>query len=254
VPEALASSAKHGLLALLRNSGGEVVRSTASPSAWTALVTRKGLAASIGGASCQVSALSSVAFSAAGADLVGAACGKAGVVGVFSRIGASWKLIGPRLGGSLATEPATVLGLWGEATSSEAGDAGLVATNGGSPSSFVAIWERAATSVWTVSAPLQLPQGARLVSSGSTGDGELYAVLRQPNGTLVLETISRGRGWQQVDGLPVGTSAVAVGKGGVIDALATARSVMTDWRRIPSSGTWHTVQAIRVPIALGSSS
>ena len=253
-PDALASSVRGGLLAVLRANSGqdaEVVESSGSVSSWTDLVAQTALESSSGASSCQVSSLTSVAFSSDGTELVGADCIKPGVVGVFSMTSGSWALAGPRLTGFLALQPAGVLRLWG-AGHGTSGTAALVAVGRAEPADIVAAWRSGVS--WTMSPPLA-HAGVGIVSSGITADGEVFVVVHRAGGSLQLETVVPHGQWQVQADLPPGTAAVSIGGAGVVDALAvTGTSTFTDWRRSAATGAWGKLQAMRVPVPFGSSS
>jgi hypothetical protein len=59
--------------------------------------------------------------------------------------------------------------------------------------------------------------------------------------------------WTLLPRVPSGTSVLASGPGGALDALAVAGTTVSVWR-LPVNGTvWSKVQAISVPIEAGSS-
>ncbi|MGO8877783.1 MAG: hypothetical protein ACLQNG_18735 [Acidimicrobiales bacterium] len=255
-PDALASSVGSGLLAVLRGpngAGDSVVRSSGSVLAWAALVTRQGIAASQGATSCQVGNVTSVAFSAAGADLVGTECRAAGIVGVFAESAAGWVLVGPHLGGSMTSQPASVLRLWGDG-SAGLGASGLVALSRNTSRSLVAIWQEGSSGSWRLSSPLAVAADSRIVASGDPAGGELFVLIGSSGGALDLETVAPSGSWQEVSGLPAGTVDVSIGAGGVVDALTVATTIFTDWRRNATTGVWGKLQTMRVPVPLGSSS
>jgi hypothetical protein len=253
-PGALASSAGTKMLAVVRDGGGEIVASSGDVVNWTSVVTEHQLASSAGG-SCGLTALGSVAFSWHGTVLAGGACSDPGVVGVFALTTSSWALIGPRLGGVLASKPATVLRLWSAPSGSGAPVAGLVAAGGASSSNLVAIWNRGVPTSWTVSPPLPVSAGSRLLSTALAPGGEVVALVAPPKGGPDLETVRSGGSWHRLGSLPTGTATVAVSSDGTVDALAvTGESLFTDWRLNTGTGSWDRLQAMRVSVPIGSSS
>lgn len=253
-PDALASSVRGGLAAVLRahsGQGAEVVESSGSILSWTDLVAQSALESSSGASSCQVNSLTSVAFSSDGTELVGADCSKPGLVGVFAATAGGWALVGPRLTGSLALQPAGVLRLWG-AGHGTSGAAALVGVGRGAATDVVAAWRSGAS--WALSPPLDFA-GAGIVSSGITGDGEVFVVVRRAGGSLELETVVPHGQWRPLAGLPPGTTTVSIEAGAVVDALAvTGASTFIDWRWSAATGAWGKLQAMRVPVPFGSSS
>jgi hypothetical protein len=259
VPGALASSKSAGLLALLRAPDGptipavgdHVVRSAGDPSTWTGLVTLQALASGAG-SSCQIGALTSVAFLGA-ADVVGADCAKPGVVGVFLGDAGTWSLDGPHLTGSAASQPVDVLRLW-SGTGDTSGVSGLIAIGRENHLDLQAIWNGGSGSAWTVSGALPIEADDRVVASGTGPNGEVFVLLRSGTRSSRLETVAPGGVWQGLTALPAGTATVALGRNGTIDALSVSTSVFTDWRRRLGSSTWTMVETLRIPIAIGSSS
>lgn len=253
-PGALASSAGPRMLAVLRSGAGEIVASSGSVLNWTDVVTEHGLA-SLAGKSCGLTSLGSVAFSRVGTAFAGGACSEPGAVGVFARTAASWALVAPRLGGVLASQPATVLRLWSAASGSAARVGGLVASGGATTSNLVAIWNGGVPTSWTVSPPLPVGAGSHLISTSMAPSGEILALVALPHGGTRLETVQPGRSWRQLVDVPAGTAAVAIGTDGAIDALAvTGQSLFTDWRADTATGSWDRLQAVRVSVPIGSSS
>jgi hypothetical protein len=254
MPGALASAAGRKMLAVLRAGAGEIVASSGDVLNWTSVVTEHELASSAG-KSCGLTALGSVAFSWNGTAFAAGACSAPGAVGVFARTASSWALVGPRLGGELASQPATVLRLWSAPSGSGAGVAGLVASGGASSSNLVAVWNRGVPTSWTVSAPLPVAEGSHLLSTAMAPRGEILALVAQADGATNLETVRPGESWHRLVDLPAGTAAVAVSADGTIDALAvTGGSLFTDWRADAATGSWDRLQAMRVSVPVGSSS
>lgn len=255
-PGALASSRGHGMLALLRDQtgqGSEIVASSGNPFSWKALVSRRSLAASSAGTSCGLRALTSVAFLSKGADLVGADCGRTGVVGVFSNRGGSWKLVGPRLPSAPGSRLVNVLRLWSAGPGT--GDvSGLLDLARAGSSSIVAVRARSAGARWSVSAPLHIGDRTRLLSSGDGEGGELFVMLGSPAGPVDLEVALPDGTWRSFTGLPPGSAGAVLGPGRAIDTLAVEKARLTVWSRDPRTGTWTKLQTLAVPLAFGSSS
>ncbi len=249
VPDALAASPGPGFLALLRSAGGEVVRSTGNPSVWSEVVTRHVLASSPAGMSCGVRELTAVAFDATGTALVGTSC-TSSTVGLFARAGTGWRRAGPRLPGRAGSEPTKVVRLVDADGMADA----LVAVGGGRSTSLIAMAGTDGGS-WTLSAPLALGSGTRIVSTGvEAGGGFVVLASRRGRSTVLDAETGPGGAWRSLPLPPPGTATVAVASGGVVAALVVASTRLTDWRLDATTGTWIKVGTLTVPIQFGSSS
>jgi len=249
VPDSLASSPDGGLVALLRLGGGQVFESSGDTSMWSKLVSRQALASSGAGRSCGAGELTAVALDVARAVQVGTSCSVSGVVGIFGRTGGVWRLVGPRLSGSLATSPTKVLrlvdldgvtdALVAVRSRAQVGLIGVTGTDGGA---------------WAHSALLPLGTG-RIASTGVEPGGGFVVIVTRGSGrsALAAET-GPGAGWHTLPTPPPGTATVSVDPGGVVDALAVASTQFTDWRLDTSAGRWSKIGTVTVPIQFGSSS
>jgi hypothetical protein len=248
VPDALAVAGSGPDYALVRAGGGEVLQSAGGISTWSKLVGRAGLASSPEGRSCRPGDLTAVAPDPAGGALVATTCASSGAAGIFADVGGTWRLVGPVLGGRLG--PTTVLRLVGVV----GGTAGLVAVSSARGEALVAV-ARAAGAPWSSSAPMALGPGGHVVSTGVGSGGGFVVLVARPRSPLELDAETGPAGaWRALPPPPSGTAAVAAGPGGLVDALAVASTVFTDWRLDPASGTWVKIASMSVPIEFGSSS
>jgi len=241
VPDALAPVSADGPLALVRRSGGIVLRGDAALTTWSPLLARATLAATVAGRSCGVGALTSLSSAPGGPAVVGTSCTRPGAVGIFTRLGGGWQRSGPRLGTATGT---SVLRLDGGGASPSA----LVLLGRGNRTRLVAVWG-AAAGAWTVSRPLAVGTSSIV----STGEGDGYAVVTRAAGGSLSAAVITGPGaaWTTLVAPPAGTQAAVV-EGGTIDTLSVSGGRLTVWTL--GGGTWHRGQVIEVPIQYGSSS
>jgi hypothetical protein len=240
-PDSLAAQpGTGGLLALL--TSGTVDHGTPTATTWKSLVTARAIAATQAGRSCGLRALTSVAYTPAGAPLLGATCSLAGTAGVFTATGGAWRTAGPALTGALARQPVTVLRL---ATSGNQITA-LLAVGTGQHATIVAAWSADGGTRWTLSPPLTT--SGQAITAAAFGPGQAAAVITAGGHAAAL---AAGR-WQQLPALPAGTAALALSTGAT-DALAVHQATLTVWQLTSPGGSWTRAQAINVQIQYGSS-
>ena len=63
-----------------------------------------------------------------------------------------------------------------------------------------------------------------------------------------------GQPWRSLPSVPQGTTVLAGGPDGAVDALAASGNTMTVWRLAGSANVWAKFQSIGVPVQYGSSS
>ena len=254
VPDALAAPSSAGLVALVRNGGGEVLSSGGDPSTWSELVGRGEIAASSAGRSCGVGELTAVTLDATRGALVGTTCTTPGVVGIFDRVAGAWHLAGGRLPASTSGSTTKVLRL---VDVDGAPDALVAVGDSASPELFALDTPSRAvpSGAWSSSPALSIPPGSRLVSTGVAPDGG-FVVLTSATGRPLALDVESGRGgaWQALPSPPEGTAAVAVSAAGEVDALVAAATVLIDWRLDTATATWSKIATVTVPIQFGSSS
>jgi hypothetical protein len=255
VPDAVAASSSGEVLALGRQGGGEVYENSAALGGWTKLVARAELADSTGGSQCGLGALTSVAIETNTTQVIGGDCSRPGVVGLFSTSnGGSWQLSGPRLPHGLATGTAAVLRLYAGGAGTSASVSGLVAVKQGGAVSILAFGRTTPSSSWYISPALKVPSTDTTLSTGYDGAGGGFAVLeRSSSGETTLSSVALAKPWTTQRDLPKGTSAVAFGPGGGIDAITHTPYRFESWARA-GNGAWTLQQTINVPVPTGSSS
>jgi hypothetical protein len=249
VPDAVAAAPAGGRLMTLGRDG-RVGLLPAGPAGLTSLAA---LARTAAGQACQLTGLTAVAYSPAGAPMVAGQCARPGVAGIFLRSGAGWRATGPALPAALAGQRVEVLRL------SRAGRqlTALLQAGAGPDASLVAAWSSTGSS-WTVSAPVRL--AGQAVVSSSFGRGAVAVGLTGRRGELLAGPSAR---WQPLPELPAGRAVtLALPAGGGVDALAADGSVLTAWQLAAGqparggygSGRWGRTQQTTVPIQYGSSS
>jgi hypothetical protein len=252
-PLSLAAGADGQDLALLHEaSGDKVLTSDRRSSSWQTLVTAHALASSRPGRACAPLALTSVAVGASGTLLVGAACGRAGVAGVFVYDHGAWRSAGPRMSEQYGRDHVQVLSL------RDAGSApvALFSVSSASGEELVEGWA-GADGRWRLSTGLFL-KARDLVSVGPTPGGGEFVVYRDGihrDGTHTekLDLLNGpGAVWQTMP-LPNGTATVAFPAPGRTDALSVNDTVMTDWELEPGASHWAKGQVTHVDILFGSS-
>ncbi len=245
VPDALAAAPGSGnLLALLTDGTAEL----AAPgyTSWTALATRRSLAATPAGRRCGLQDLTAAAFAPPGTPLLAGSCGRPGTAGIFAGTGGTWHAAGPAIPAALAGQDITVSRL----TQTGQGLAALLAAGTGPAASLLAAWSADDGGHWTLSPPLPL-HGAALASASFGPGGAAAVITTASHGEIIAST---GSSWRPLPPLPPGTATLAPGPGGTADALAVHRGTLTIWHLAPNAAAWTRVQVIRVPIQYGSSS
>ena len=100
-----------------------------------------------------------------------------------------------------------------------------------------------------------IPSGAITASGTLSLDGAWVLLPGGRAATVSLAAATAGGPqWRWLPAVPAGTSVLASGPGGAVDALAVAGLAVTVWRLAPKATGWTKVQAISVPIQYGSSS
>ena len=245
-PDALATSAGHGNVALLRGDGGTVMVNSGDLSTWISIGRSHSVAASASPSSCGIESLTAVAMQADGTVLVGAACAHGDRPGIFLRKNGSWEPVGPTLPAS-TTGPTRVLRLIGTATGATA----LVGEGIGHKEKLYGAWSTDGSATWAVSSALPL-LGSTLVSTGLTASGQLIAVTQHADGARSAAVADGPAGaWQILPPLPAGTDVVGTTADGQFDALISDQSTLRVDRL--GAGGWSRTQTVDVPIQYGSS-
>lgn len=256
VADALAAGEGGGVLALVRSSGGTLLRSEGSLTRWAPVVTEHRLAASAAGRACGVMGLSAVAESG-GVPELGADCSVRGVVGLFSDESGTWTATGPRIP-SEAGRTMDVLRL----TGGPGGTESLVEARSRAGAWLVAMWREGTSSPWSFSAPVRID--GRVLAAGS-GEGQAMDVVtgRGWRATGLLSVTGPGARWRSLGAPPDGTEVVVDGSGGSgaaggasgsgTVALAVSGSTLSVLRSDPATGRWQRTSRVHVPIEYGSS-
>ncbi|HXW44760.1 MAG TPA: hypothetical protein VEL03_08240 [Streptosporangiaceae bacterium] len=233
--DALAAGPGGRMLAL--TDSGEVL--AGSDGSWQPLATVRKLAGTAAGRACGLTALTAVAFTAAGTPLLGGQCARPGTVGLFAAgPGSSWQAAGPAAAGRV-----TVLGLATHGGRTTA----LVAAVTGTTSDVIAAWSATGTSGWALSAPAST--GGRAIRSVSLwASGGAGIALAGGTGATIA---GPGASWQPLASLPARTATLALGPDGQVQALAVNGSRLTVWQL--TGREWARLQVIVVKIPYGSS-
>jgi hypothetical protein len=244
VPDALTAAPATGhLLALLTSGTAELA--TPGYTRWSTLASRRTLGATPPGRHCGLRDLTAAAFTPAGVPLLAGTCSHPGIAGIFAAGNGTWQAAGPRLPAALARQAITVLRLTRTANRTVA----LLKAGSGPAASLLAAWSAGSGSHWALSPPLKL-SGATLTSTAFGPTGAAAVVL---NGNRAQTITGPGAAWQPLPALPAGIATLASGAAGGFDALAVHRATLTVWQLAAGSATWHTTQAVNVPIQFGSS-
>lgn len=242
VPGALAGSPGGQLLALTRSGQADLAAN--SGSSWSALTSARSLAASPPGRACGLASLTGVAFSPSGTPLVAGTCTHPGTAGIFAFTGGNWQAAGPTLPSALSRQPVQVLSLARVADRVVA----LLEAGTRSVASVLAAWSSDGRSQWELSPPVSA--GSATVMSADYGPSGNIGMILSGGRAEVID--SPGAPWRLLPALPPGTTTLALGSAGSVDALTVHGTKLADWRLTPGSA-WQEAQTISVPIQFGSS-
>lgn len=248
------SAAGREVLALVKErQGGRILVAPSSSSAgsWRTLVSDAMLARSPAGRACRPRALSAVGHAGDGAPIVGAVCGRAGTVGLFTMRAGSWHRATVALPPGEQTAVVSVLAIASEGE----GTIGLLELRGGSRTQLVTVWSSPGTGHWRSSRPLEVKGPGDVVSAGTAGGEHEYALLRDGASSRLRLVVAEGvgRAWHVLPAPPAGTATVAFGPAGTVQALAVHVSVLTAWRLQHGAARWAKAQVAHVDILFGSS-
>ncbi len=231
----------HDALALVASGQSTMLEaSSATLSRWHVVETLRGLAATVGGRTCGLTAMTAVAF-LSGEDLVGGICTKAGVVPLFQRQGSTWRLVQLTLLDASRRDTAEVLGLQDTNT----GVSALIEIFGHTGTHLViASWRNGH---WRTSASLPVPQNDPVLSYGPASTGGLFVMLATQTGVDRLEVFNSQRGdWRQLISPPKTTATLAFGPSTLVEALAESHSTLTVWRLASETNKWVRVQELDI--------
>ena len=226
-PSALAASGSQ-LLALLDN--GAIMASSNAGGTWRTLAAAGALAGSPAGRECGALGVTDVSFGVSQGEVLAAGTCGAASSAVFAYSAGSWRQV------SLPVSGRVVRMLPGVA---------LVASG----SQLYAAWDT--PSGWSASAPLA---AGSVEASGGFGTGGAWVLLPDHRAATI---VGPGQPWRTLGAVPEGTTVLALGPDGAVDALAVGGSQLdklTVWRLGGSATAWSSVQTIDVPIQVGSSS
>ena len=249
---ALATDALNGSSAALLNQGPgvRVVSSARGLSTWRSLTTEPALASSSAGRHCGLRSITAVGYDGTQA-LIGGGCRHTATVGIFSRSGDAWRLVGPSLPRELDSGRVNVISL---KQTSEGISTLLAVTSVKEGTSLVAAWAGSGGQ-WSVSGALRLSSSQRVLSIGPADGVGMFVLLAESGGSEEADVVGGPDvSWQVLPALPGGTSTLAFGPGNMVDALVVNDTAFTDWLLSPGSSHWVKGQAISVPIEFGSSS
>jgi len=249
-PDALAVSAKGGVLALVRPGQGSVLSGNTGLSSWHALVGPRALADSGGAAGCTPSALTAVAYSPDGDPLVGSACTSHGRVGIFEDESGTWQSVGPSVSAARSGDTTEVLRLDVAGSRTTA----LVAVRSSGTTALFLESQKSIGSPWVASVGERVPSGGKISATGTTPAGGDVVCLSGPGGAHAIVAEPGAPAWSTLPTLPPRTATVALGPDGRVDALAVSGSTMTDYELMAHPPAWTRVRTVTVPIDYHSSS
>jgi hypothetical protein len=235
-PDAFAASGSN-LAAVL--SDGAVETSSNAGTSWSAVAKPGAIAASPAAKGCGgVVRITSVSLSPIRTGVIaGGTCGAPGTTALFSYSpGTGWQRESLPVSGQLVR-------LTGDTALVE-GKAGLTALVAGALQSAPASW----------SASAALPVSGPVTASGTLSTGGAWVLLP---GNRAATVSGAGQQWVLLPPVPAHTTVLASGPAGAVDALTVSGpsgAVLTVWRLLPGGAVWSKVQAINVPVQIGSSS
>jgi hypothetical protein len=257
-PDAFAADGA-SLVALLGD--GTIETSADSGTTWSVIAKPGAIAASAAGQGCggtvRVTAVSFAAATIAVTSgkatvtstnvLAGATCGTTGGAALFSYSpGPGWQRV------SLPTSGQLVRLTGGMALVQ--GKSGLSALWRGTgwyayaPLSPASTPQPAPTD-WSTSAAL--PASGPVIASGTLALGGAWVLLSGGRAALIG---GPGQQWTLLPPVPAKTTVLAAGPDGATDALAVSGSTLTVWRLAAKATVWQKVEAVSVPVQVGSSS
>jgi hypothetical protein len=245
VPSAVTLGSNGRALALVSDSGQQVLTRSGNLTDWKMLVTERAVAATQAGKSCGVASLDAVAFDQSNEALVGASCRRPDTPGVFVDSDSGWHLADIPVSNGLIDDSFAVARL---STSSALFLAGHEKT-----ASLVAAWEPSTDQPWVLSPPLRLGATDHLVASGNGPGATQFVVIRNKDRLRAAIIAGPGTAWRQLSNMPQGTQTIAVGTDGHLEALAVNDTKLIVWQLGMGKLSWSKVQSITVPIVFGSS-
>lgn len=244
VPSALALSGPSTALALVQSGGeAQVLQSNGALTSWSTMLTAQTLATTA--PSCSISA---VGIGPANSAIIGAACTKSGMIGLFTGRAGHWNKVAAALPANLRGASVQVLAI----EHRETDVAALLALHLASHTLLVVAYPSAGAT-WQLSKPLTLASGSTIVATGGGVKSAVFVLLRGTKGAYAVTNAMPNTGWQELPALPKSTTGVAIEPSGLVDALVVNTSTLTIWREPALQRALEKVQQIVVPIQYGSS-
>jgi hypothetical protein len=238
------------LVALLTD--GAVETSADSGTAWSVIAKPGAIAASAAGKGCGGAVrVTSVSFGLATVGavttdvLAGGTCGTGGAAALFSYSPSTgWQRVSLPVAGQLVRFSGGMALVQGKS-----GLSALWRDFGWYAYAPLAGTPQPAPTNW--SPPAALPVSSPVIASGTLALGGMWVLL--PGGRAA--TIGGpGQQWTLLPPVPAKTTVLAGGPDGATDALAVSGATLTVWRLAPKATVWQKVEAVSVPIQVGSSS
>lgn len=239
------------LVALLTD--GAVETSGDAGATWSVIAKPGAIAASAAGKGCGGAVrVTSVSFGLATIDpagmnvLAGGTCGASGGGALFSYSpGPGWQRVSLPVAGQLVRLTGAMALVQGKAGLSALWrGTGWYAyaplASSGTPQPAPTNWTGAAT----------LPLSSPITASGTLAPGGAWVLL---SGGRAATIAGPGTQWTLLPPVPAKTTLLAAGPDGATDALAASGTTLTVWRLAPRATVWQKVEAIGVPIQVGSS-
>ena len=248
-PDAFAASGAK-LVALLTD--GAVETSGDAGATWSVIARPGAIAASAAGQGCGGAVrIISVSFGLATVDpnttdvLAGGTCGTSGAAALFAYSpGGGWQRVSLPVAGQLVRMSGGVALVQGKS--------GLSALWRGfgwyAYAPLSTSTPQPAPTDW--SAPAALPVSGQVIASGALTSGGTWVLLA---GGRAATIAGPGQQWTLLPPVPEKTTVLAAGPDGATDALAARGTTLTVWRLAPKATVWQKVQAVSVPIQVGSS-
>jgi hypothetical protein len=251
------------LVALLTD--GAIEASGDAGATWSVIAKPGAIAASAAGKGCGGSVrVTSVSFAlaaisagpgavgAAGTDvLAGGTCGDGGAAAMFSYSpGPGWQRVSMPVSGQLVRLSGVMALVQGKSGLSALWR-GVGAYGSGSPlpsSPSSPSTPQPAPTNWSTSAAL--PASGQVIASGRLASDGAWVLL---TGGKAATVSGPGKQWTLLPSVPAKTTVLAAGPDGAVDALAVSGGTLTVWRLAPGATGWQKVDAVRVPIQIGSS-
>ena len=247
LPDALAVTPNGGALALVRRDSVEV--SSTALGSWHPLVTLRSLRAAPVSARCRLDAFTALAATPAGGVVVGGRCAQAGAVAIIALHNGVWRQLPIVLPSGLATAGIEVLRL----RSVTGGLSALMLAAIGARRWLFEARLAPGASGFTSSPALALAPGEVLESTGVLASGGFVVVVAGRDGERA-EAFSAAGPPSSLGALPPGTSVVAIGPTGVLEAFVARGGTLTVERRTSAHARFVAAQVLKVPIDYGSSS